>query len=68
MQTSDPVLVEILNRLQSIEDEIKSLQPLKELYVGGKMATKIVGVIITSVVGIAGFIVWVKSNLSIAIK
>jgi hypothetical protein len=68
METNDPVLAEILKRLDSIESRIISLQPLQDLYSGGKVAAKILGIIVAFFVALGSFIAWVKTHLMVSLK
>lgn len=62
METNDPVLAEILKRLDSIESRIISLQPLQDLYSGGKVAATILGIIVAFFVSLVSFITWIKTS------
>lgn len=68
MRSSDPVLEEILDRMTNLERMVSELQPLKELYVGGRMATKIIGMFLAGVAALAGAIIWIKSNFTLMFK
>lgn len=68
METNDPVLAEILKRLDSIESRIISLQPLQDFYSGGKEAAKILGLIVAFFVALGSFIVWVTAHFVVSLK
>lgn len=68
METNDPVLAEILKRLDSIESRIISLQPLQDLYSGWKGAAKILGIIVAFFVALGSFITWVKDHFMVSFK
>ena len=68
METNDPVLAEILKRLDSIESRIISLQPLQDLYSGGKVAATILGIIVAFFVALGSFITWIMTHFMISLK
>ena len=68
METNDPVLAEILKRLDSIESRIISLQPLQDLYSGGKVAATILGIIVAFVVALGSFITWIMTHFMVSLK
>ena len=68
METNDPVLAEILKRLDSIESRIISLQPLQDLYAGGKVAATILGIIVAFFVALGSFITWIMTHFMVSLK
>ena len=68
METNDPVLAEILKRLDSIESRIISLQPLQDLYSGGKVAATILGIIVAFFVALGSFITWIMTHFMVSLK
>ncbi len=68
METQDKALREILRRLSTIETQVAALQPLNELYTGGKVASKLIGLVLAVAVSLISAIVWVKEHFSVAFK